>query len=208
MKPYLLLLIGVSFVFASFTMQKTSPSSASSKSAVSIKLVNISKSSASWIGKKISGEHSGTVQLSSGTVTVKNGILGGGEFILDMNSIKCTDIKDSNYNAKLVKHLKDDDFFGVNQFPTATLKITKVLKIKNKSNAYNLICNLTVKGITNEITFPATFKKEGNVYVGSATIKVDRTKWGIKYGSSNFFEGLGDKAIKNEFEMKVNIVTN
>lgn len=125
-----------------------------------------------------------------------------------MNSLKCTDIEDSGYNAKLINHLKSEDFFNIAKYPVATLKITKVLKIKNKSNAYNLTGNLSIKGITKAISFPATFKKVGNTYQATATISVDRTKWDIKYGSANFFEGLGDKAIKNEFELNVNIVTN
>ena len=102
-------------------------------------------------------------------------------------------------------HLTSSDFFNVEAFPTATLKITKVLKNTKIANTYNLTANLTVKGITKSITFPATFKKVGNVFEGNAKITLDRTKWDIKYGSSSF---LGDKAIKNEIELNVNIASN
>ncbi|HNF47937.1 MAG TPA: YceI family protein [Chitinophagales bacterium] len=195
-------------MLSAFTIQKTTQQPATSAGVISVKSLNLAKSTVVWIGKKITGQHTGTVNISSGTITTKNGILGGGEFTIDMNSLKCTDIQDSGYNAKLINHLKSEDFFNIAQYPVATLKITKVLKIKNKSNAYNLTGNLSIKGITKAISFPATFKKAGNAYEAVATISVDRTKWDIKYGSANFFEGLGDKAIKNEFVLNVNIVTN
>lgn len=187
---------------------KTKTTATTNKGIVSVKSLNLSKSSVAWIGKKLAGQHTGTVSLSGGTVTVKNGNLGGGEFKIDMNSIKCVDIEDSGYNAKLVNHLKSEDFFNVAKYPTATLKITKVLKSTKKQNTYNLSGILSIKGIEKAISFPATFKKVGNEYVGTANLIIDRTKWDIKYGSSNFFEGLGDKAIKNEFELNVSLVTN
>ena len=83
-----------------------------------------------------------------------------------------------------------------------------MLKLTKKIDTYNLTADLTIKGITKSITFPATFKKVGNVFEGNAKITLDRTKWDIKYGSSSFFEGLGDKAIKNEIELNVNIASN
>ena len=122
------------------------------------------KSSLEWIGKKVLGQHSGNVNLKSGTLFVKGSVLTGGNFVIDMTSISCTDINDAAYNANLIKHLKSTDFFNVDEFTTATLKITKVLKFVNKSDSYNLTADLTVKGITKSISFPATFSKQGNVF--------------------------------------------
>lgn len=170
--------------------------------------VNTTKSNIKWIGKKVLGQHNGQVKIQDGSFTLKNNVLTGGEFTIDMKSITCDDLTDPDYNKKLIGHLNSMDFFNVEQFPTATLKITKVLKNTKIANTYNLTANLTVKGITKSITFPATFKKVGNVFEGTAKITLDRTKWDIKYGSSSFFEGLGDKAIKNEIELNVNIATN
>lgn len=170
--------------------------------------LNTAKSSIEWTGKKVLGQHNGKVSISKGSLITKNNVLGGGSFVIDMKSITCDDIKDADYNKKLVGHLNSTDFFNVTEFPTATLKITKVLKINNKPNAYNLTADLSIKGITKSITFPATFSKTGNIFEGNAMITIDRTLWDIKYGSSNFFEGLGDKAIKNEIELNVNIVSN
>ena len=104
---------------------------------------------------------------------------------------------------KLIGHLKSDDFFSVAKNPTAKLDITKV---ETKEN--NTIVNgkLTIKGITQDISFPASVSKKGNVVVAIATIRIDRTKYDIKYGSKSFIEGIGDKAIDDEFELQVNLV--
>ncbi len=170
--------------------------------------INTTKSSIGWVGKKILGQHNGKVKIQDGSFILKNNVLVGGEFTIDMKSITCDDLTDADYNKKLIGHLNSTDFFNVEGFPTANLKITKVLKNTKIANTYNLTADLTVKGITNSITFPATFKKVGNVFEGNAKITLDRTKWDIKYGSSSFFEGLGDKAIKNEIELNVNIASN
>lgn len=169
--------------------------------------INTQKSYIDWVGKKVLGQHNGRVKVKSGNIISKNGILGGGSFIIDMSSITCTDIADEKYNAKLIGHLNSEDFFNVDEFQTAELKITKVLKVTGKENSYNLSAVLTIKGISNTITFPAIFKSTGKGFEGNATITIDRTLWDIKYGSSNFFEGLGDKAIKNEIELTVYVAS-
>ena len=170
--------------------------------------VNTEKSGIEWIGKKVLGQHNGKVKIQSGTLNTKSDVLTGGAFVIDMKSITCDDITDADYSKKLVGHLNSTDFFNVSEFPTANVKITKVLKLTNKPNTYNLTADLTIKGITKSITFPATFKVTGNNIEGKAKITIDRTLWDIKYGSSNFFEGLGDKAIKNEIELNVNLASN
>lgn len=170
--------------------------------------INTEKSTIDWVGKKVLGQHNGKIKLQSGSITTKNGVLTGGSFVIDMNTITNEDIKDADFSKKLIGHLNSTDFFNVREFPTAEVKITKVMKLTNKANSYNLTADLTIKGITKSITFPATFKGVGNGFIGNAKITIDRTLWDIKYGSSNFFEGLGDKAIKNEIELSVNIASN
>lgn len=189
---------------------KTTSKTTAKTATTSVKstAVNTSKSTIDWVGKKVLGQHNGKIKIQSGTILTKNGILAGGEFVIDMKSITNEDLTDPDYNKKLIGHLTSADFFNVEQFPTSNVKITKVLKLTNKPNTYNLTADLTIKGITKSITFPATFKAAGNGFEGNAKITVDRTLWDIKYGSSNFFEGLGDKAIKNEFELNVNLASN
>ena len=211
LQSFLLLAIVVlsNSIFAQSTT-KTKQAATTTKVVTAVKVVGINTeaSNIKWIGKKILGQHNGQVKIQSGTLTVKNNAISGGEFTIDMKSITCDDLTDADYNKKLIGHLTSSDFFNVEAYPTATLKITKVLKNTKIANTYNLTANLTVKGITKSITFPATFKKVGNVFEGNAKITLDRTKWDIKYGSSSFFEGLGDKAIKNEIELNVNIASN
>jgi len=181
--------------------------SASEKIATSVKTipVNVQKSTVSWVGKKILGQHKGKIKLQSGSVYLKDEILTGGTFVIDMRTISNEDIKDPDYKKKLIGHLSSSDFFNVEAFPTATAKITKVVRMNDKSNEYTVTADFTIKGITKSVTFPATFKTTGNGFEGRANITLDRTLWDIRYGSSNFFEGLGDKAIKNEFELDVKI---
>jgi polyisoprenoid-binding protein YceI len=172
--------------------------------AVSIP-VNAEKSTVNWLGKKLLGQHGGTVKLAKGSVVMNNGILGGGEFTIDMTSIACTDISDADMNARLIRHLKSEDFFAVEKFPEAGLKITKVMRLTDpdKAGQYTVTADLTIKGITNTIEFPVEVAAKGKGYTASAKITIDRSKWDVRYGSSSFFDNLGDKAIKNDIEFAV-----
>lgn len=198
------LLISAVFVLASI-MPSTSALAKTSSGSTTLKTstVNTDKSTIDWVGKKVLGQHSGKVKIQSGSIITKGNVFTGGSFVIDMKSITNEDLTDADYNKKLIGHLSSSDFFNIEQFPTANVKITKVLKLTNIQNSYNLTADLTIKGITKSITFPATFKATGNIFEGNAKITIDRTLWDIKYGSSNFFEGLGDKAIKNEIELNV-----
>lgn len=164
--------------------------------------VDASKSSVNWLAKKVTGQHNGTITISNGTLALANDKIVGGKFEIDMTSIVNADLQ-GEWNTKLIGHLKSDDFFSVAKNPTAKLDITKV---ETKEN--NTIVNgkLTIKGITQDISFPASVSKKGNVVVAIATIRIDRTKYDIKYGSKSFIEGIGDKAIDDEFELQVNLV--
>lgn len=192
------------------TKAKTTTTKTNTVKPVSVKVssINTGTSYISWLAKKVVGQHNGKVKFQDGTITTKNGVLTGGSFTVDMKSITCDDLTDVDYNKKLIGHLNSSDFFNVYEYPVATIKITKVLKLTKKINTYNLTADLTIKGITKSITFPATLKPVGNIFEGAAKIVIDRTLWDIKYGSSNFFEGLGDKAIKNDVELNVFFATN
>lgn len=162
------------------------------------KKVDATKSSINWVGKKVTGQHTGTINLKSGELIFKNDKLVGGNFTADMTSLVDTDLK-GEYKGKLEGHLKSDDFFGVEKFPTSTM-VFKTIVPKDKNN-YTVTADLTVKGTTNPITF--------DIYINenSATtkLKVDRTKYGVKYGSGSFFENLGDKVIYDDFELSVDL---
>ena len=163
--------------------------------------IDTKSSTVKWIGSKVASAHEGTINIQRGVLMIKHGALVGGQFSIDMNSIKNTDIESEEYSAKLEVHLKNKDFFNVEQFPTAVITITNA--IKGKENNYTVIANLTIKGITHPITFDANVNINGINFLAKAKIKIDRTKWDITYNSGNFFENLGDYLIKDEIEFDV-----
>ncbi len=167
--------------------------------------VDTKASTFAWLGKKVTGEHNGTVGIQSGNLLVNNGKLAGGGFTIDMKSIACLDLKDAGYNAKLIGHLTTADFFDIAKYPTATLKITKTTA-KTATN-YEIIGDLTINGVTQSITFPAVVSIDAKGGA-SATAKfdVDRTKFGSKYASKSFFDTIGDKMIYDTFQVDVKIV--
>jgi polyisoprenoid-binding protein YceI len=168
--------------------------------------VDSQKSVMGWNGKKVTGEHSGNVKVSDGTLMTDGGKLTGGTFTFDMNSITCTDLTDATYNAKFIGHIKSEDFFNTAKFPTSTFKITKVTP--KGGNAYDITGNMTIKGITNAVTFPATVKMTGNTIEADGKATLDRTKYDIRYGSKSFFENIGDKAIYDDFTVDLKIVAS
>lgn len=173
--------------------------------------VDTQKSSLVWTGKKIGGEHTGNISLTSGSLQVAKNKLVGGAFEIDMNSITNIDLTDAGYNAKLVGHLKSDDFFGVEKHPKANFKITKAMpiaKAKAGENNYHITGDLTIKGKTETISFPAAVKINGNAAEALAKITVDRSKFDVRYGSPSFFNDLGDKAIDNDFIIDLKLVTS
>ena len=162
--------------------------------------VNTDASRLMWTGSKLTSSHQGEINLKSGALEIKDGKLVGGRFIIDMTSIKNTDIEDEKSRNKLEKHLKDEDFFGVDKHPESHLKITKAVSV-NKED-YKIIADLTIKEITHSITFSANVRIDNDAFLATSIIKFDRTKWDIKYKSSSFFD-VGDKMILDEIELKL-----
>jgi len=160
------------------------------------KNINTTTSTIEWVGKKVTGQHNGTVNFKDGALVFKKNKLAGGTFTVNMTSLTATDLS-GEYQGKLNGHLKADDFFGTDKFPTATLVLKKIGT--KSANVYNVTADLTIKGITKPVTFEMT------VANNTATTKfmVDRTKYDIKYNSKSFFESIGDKAIYDDFELAV-----
>jgi len=170
--------------------------------------VDVKQSKLEWHAKKVTGEHNGSINIKDGSLQFKDDMLVGGKFEIDMTSIVNLDIESEKYNTKLVNHLKSDDFFSVEKFPTATLKITEVKSTPEKGDSnYWIKSDLTIKGKTNSIEFTAMVDNSEKGVTASATIVVDRSKFDVRYGSGSFFEGLGDKLIYDDFEMKVSLAS-
>ncbi|MBU2526766.1 MAG: YceI family protein [Flavobacteriaceae bacterium] len=162
------------------------------------KEVILEKSKVTWKGYKVTGSHYGTVALKSGNFIFDGDKLTGGTFVVDLTTLESQDLS-GEYKAKLEGHLKSPDFFGVESHPEATLEITKATP--NGKNAYNVEANLTIKGQAKPISFPLS------VYgsKATATLKIDRTEYGLRYGSASFIDNIGDKAIYDEFDLVVDV---
>lgn len=161
-----------------------------------------------WHAEKVVGQHDGTVKVKQGAINVKDGKIVGGTVEIDLATIANTDLTDAETNGKLVNHLKSVDFFDVAKFPTSKLEITEVTPIQNAASGqptHTVKGNLTIRGVTKGITFPATLNVTDSKVTGDATFDIDRTEFGLKYGSGKFFEGLGDKMIKDNFTMKFKV---
>tara|TARA_B100001741_G_scaffold308233_1_gene304148 strand:+ start:10796 stop:11392 length:597 start_codon:yes stop_codon:yes gene_type:complete len=161
--------------------------------------IMIKESKIIWEGSKVTGSHEGTVNLESGFLNFKNEGLIGGEFVLDMTSIVCTDLSGKG-KASLENHLKNADFFDVNNYPTAELIILGTERISKEE--YTIKAEITIKEITQKIAFNAKIDRK----MARANLVIDRTLFGIIYKSGNFFKELADKAIYDEFKMKIELV--
>ena len=162
--------------------------------------VDTEKSSIQWLAKKIGGQHDGTVKLREGSLTFAGNTLKGGSFTMDMTSIAL-----SEPSQRLLDHLKSDDFFSVAKNSASTFVVTKVAAAGK--DQVNITGNLTIKGITNAVTFPATIKKQGSIVAAVAKgIRIDRTKFDIKFRSASFFSSIGNQTIEDEFELSINLV--
>ena len=163
------------------------------------KKINLKKSVITWTGKKVTGEHSGTINYKEGTLLFEKKRLIGGTFIADMTTLTNTD-QTGKDKAKLEGHLKSADFFNTEEYKTAKL-VFKTIKAK-KTDLYAITADLTIKGKTNPVKFDLLFKAR----TATSSFSIDRTKYGIQYGSGSFFDDLGDRTIYDEFDLNVKIV--
>ena len=162
------------------------------------KEIKTAESKVVWKAYKVTGFHEGTIGIESGALEFNEDKLTGGSFVINMNTLVSTDLK-GEYKGKLEGHLKSEDFFGVEKFSTSTL-VFKTVTPKGK-NSYEVVADLTIKGITKPVTFD--FSVYGSK--ASASLKIDRTQYNIKYGSASFFDDLKDKAIYDEFDILVDL---
>jgi polyisoprenoid-binding protein YceI len=162
------------------------------------KEVNTETSKVTWKAYKVTGSHTGTLDLKSGSLMFEEGALTGGEFTVDMTTINTTDLEAGKGKEKLDGHLNSPDFFDTLTHETSTLVFTEV-KATGK-NSYKVVGDLTIKDITKSVTFNLS------VYgsKATATLKVDRTKYDVKYGST-LFGAAADKAIYDEFDLVVDL---
>lgn len=166
--------------------------------------VNTTSSKVEWIGRKVTGKHNGTINIKEGVLKIKDGILLGGSFVIDMTSIKVLDMT-GEYAAKLEGHLKSDDFFAADAYPTSKLIITQANA--KGDGQFEVKGDLTIRDVTKQVTFLTQLTPDGKKYKATTNITIDRSHYNVKYGSGSFFEGLGDKTIYDEFDLAITLVT-
>ncbi|HMP28813.1 MAG TPA: YceI family protein [Saprospiraceae bacterium] len=215
-------LIGISFFVQSCkdksTADKAEVGEATEVAAVSGEKFTVDgrNSIINWEASKVTGKHNGTINIASGEFYLADGGITSGSFLIAMNSIIVNDLEPGKGKEDLEAHLrgtasdKADDFFNSNEFPTAKYEITKTTTLDNDPDATHLVYgNLTLKGVTKEVGFKAKVAVEGDmIKVTAPLFMINRTDFGIKYGSAKFFDNLADKAINDEFGIAINLSAN
>ncbi len=165
--------------------------------------IDIEKSKINWSGsKKIGGGHRGSIKFKEGKVQFSAKSFKG-TFVVDMDSIICDDLKDMEYNVKLVGHLKSKDFFHVKKYRTAKLVVHELNR--GKGDHHTAVGKITIRGITKKIKIPMVMKIKQNSFYAKGILKIDRTIFGVKYNSGKFYKALGDKLINDEFVLNFGI---
>lgn len=165
--------------------------------------VNAEKSALFWTARKVTGMHTGKLSLKSGKLEVLNGAPVSATMVMDMTTIDVTDLQ-GDMKERLKGHLHSDDFFHTEKHPEAVFKstaFTPIANAKNRDANYMVKGTLTMKDITHEIEFPVFVAVRDNGVVANGKLTFDRSLWSIKFGSSSFFEGLGDNIIYDDVDV-------
>jgi len=168
--------------------------------------IDTHSSKISWLAKKVTGTHNGALAISYGKLNVQNDLAIDVSLHIDIRSITDADLTDKDSNDKLVSTLKGETFFNSAKYPDAAFVSTSV--VHANGSQYSIKGKLTIKGITNEVSFPATIIINKNKIIATAKISVDRTKFDIKIRSKSFFENLGDKVIYDNFDLEITLFAN
>ena len=159
------------------------------------------QSQITWTGREVSTSyHYGTLDFISGNFEISNGAIVNGEFIVDMTSINNQDME-GDRKARLEGHLKSDDFFSVESYPTAAISINSSELISD--GKWNVSADLSIKGFTHPVNFEMISSEDG----WSANLVFDRSKYDVRFRSGSFFENLGDKLIYDDIELSINLIT-
>jgi polyisoprenoid-binding protein YceI/rhodanese-related sulfurtransferase len=171
--------------------------------------VDVETSVVRWTGRNLFNHHQGTVKLAGGRIEVQNGALKAARFTLDMNRIVCEDLVDTAYNALLILHLRDDDFFAVERFPTAEFVCERAEPLQACTPGtpnYTLHGTMTLRGVTQPLSFPAVIAAaDADHLTGQAQFEIDRTQFGSHYGSGRLFAFLGKHVVNDHIHLHVKL---
>ena len=163
----------------------------------------VAQSNIDWVGRKVTGAHNGTINFKNGELIFNDGVLAGGRFAADTRSIKILDVTDPATNAQFAGHLASDDFFSSEGYPEALFVITSVSPAG--PGFYDVNGDLSIKGITHPVVFSASVANKGGLVTATGKIIIDRTRYGMRFRSGNFFKDLGDTLIYNDFHLDITI---
>jgi len=164
-------------------------------------IIDTKETVVAWTASSVHGGNTGYVYISKGELMIEKGQLVGGTVEVDMNTIE-----DKNHGSgnAMVNHLKSPDFFDVKQFPFSTIAITGVESTNNENKT--IAGNLTIKGITHPVTFPAIVEIKSGIVKANGKLVIDRTRWDVRYRSGKFYDNLADKTISDSVEFNIEIV--
>ena len=172
--------------------------------------IDLEESRLEWLGRNLINKHWGTAAIESGHLDFSHGQVTGGEFVIDLTKLECADLAGTDMHDVLIDHLRNDDFFDVERHPKASLVIEDVQAEGNTSPGSQNIKvkgNLTLRGQTHPIEFPvaAGLTEEGKP-AAQAAFSIDRTRWGILYGSGKFFNRLAGHVVNDMLEFQIRII--
>lgn len=163
--------------------------------------VDLAVSDIAWIGTKVTGRHNGTIDLKSAHFLTRGDSIVGGQFVLDMNTIAALDLT-GEWKTKLEGHLKSPDFFAVDSFPTATFVVTALAPATPADSATHRVSgNLSLRGVTKQISFPATLKAADGRLQATARFNLNRKDFGVAY------TGKQDDLIADAINLTLNLVS-
>ena len=203
-----ILIFGLFFGFFSCKEQKEQKIAAPVEDNGTPLDVDIDSSVIYWTGFSPKAEHHGTLKLKEGILYISDGKIKLGGFTIDMNTIRCTSILNEKDNQKLETHLKRGDFFDVVRFPEAQFTINNVEEINDQDSiSHRISGTLELKGLEQGVSFDAKITKEGDIYKGvTRPFRIDRTRWGINYGSNTVYDAMQTSIVEDYIELKVVIV--
>jgi len=157
--------------------------------------IDIENSRLEWIGRNLNNRHIGQLSLLEGELVIAAGAPSSGRIVVNMHSLVNLDLQDAGYRDMLISHLKSDDFFAVDRYPTASLVLTgweSDTNLFREAPSGIATGELTLKGISRPVRFPAIAapQADGSIKIHAA-FDIDRTLWGVLYGSCKYFERLG-----------------
>lgn len=191
-------ILSMAFIFAAYAGNESAKET--------VMTVNPTDSKVEWLGKKVTGQHNGDVDVRQGNIVLdESGNLKSAYVQVDMKTITCEDLTDAETNAKLVGHLKSEDFFSVEKHPYAEIKLTKFVAGSERGQ-YTASGDLTIKGKKHPITVPFTYNVNDGKMTASGSFTFDRSNYDVRYGSSSFFDDLGDKVIYDDVDLNFSVI--